>query len=68
MEVTLLKDWAGLSKGDKYSTDDKDVLSKGGDLGLWKKVAKKDLETTEEDNSEVEVTNIEKEVEPKEEK
>lgn len=36
MKVILTKDWAGMAKGDTYETNDKDVLLRGYESGLWK--------------------------------
>ena len=35
MELVLAKDWAGMKKGDKYTTKDQSVIDKGLDVGLF---------------------------------
>ena len=37
MELVLLKDWAKNKKGSKVNINDKAVIEKGYDLGLFKK-------------------------------
>ena len=40
MELVLVKDWAGMKKGDKYTTKDQSVIDKGLDVGLFEKPKK----------------------------
>ncbi len=44
MELVLAKDWAGMKKGDKYTTKDQSVIEKGVEIGLFEKPKKANKE------------------------
>ena len=48
MELVLLKDWAKNKKGSKVNINDKAVIEKGYDLGLFEKPKKEAKQPKEE--------------------
>jgi hypothetical protein len=47
MEVKLLKDWANYKKGETVEVEDKDVLERGFEIGLFEKAKEKKQAKTE---------------------